>query len=130
MSKTVKFALFGVAGLVLAALFVPGFSQLFSGLLRDSETIIVPAPGAPPGGNESVQVQEFKLVTLLGFDAIPAILDPVFVSMPDAQGWMEPDEQVLGLSINGDHRAYSVRMLSRHEIVNDVVGGMPVAVTW
>ena len=43
---------------------------------------------------------------------------------------MEPDEHVLGLSINGDHRAYSLRMLSSHEIVNDVVGGVPVAATW
>ena len=39
-------------------------------------------------------------------------------------------EQVQGLSVNGDNRAYPIRMLSRHEIVNDVVGGEPVAVTW
>jgi hypothetical protein len=43
---------------------------------------------------------------------------------------IEPDEQVLALSINGESRAYSVPLLSRHEIVNDVVGGVPVAVTW
>lgn len=70
------------------------------------------------------------MVTFLGFDGIPAILDPLFVSAGEANEWMEPDEQVLGLTINGDTRAYSVRMLSRHEIVNDVVGGVPVAVTW
>ena len=45
-------------------------------------------------------------------------------------GWMEAGEQVLGLSVNGEHRAYPIPMLSRHEIVNDVVGGVPVAVTW
>ena len=76
------------------------------------------------------QGQELKLVTVLGYDAISAILDPAFVSVAEAMDWMEPDEQVLGLSINGDHRAYSVRMLSRHEVVNDIVGGTPVAVTW
>ena len=70
------------------------------------------------------------MVTLLGFDAIPAILDPEFVTAAEAEDWMLPDEQVLGLSINGEHRAYSVPLLSRHEIVNDVVGGVPVAVTW
>ena len=43
---------------------------------------------------------------------------------------MDADEQVLRLSINGEHRAYPIRMLSRHEIVNDVAGGVPVAVTW
>jgi len=37
---------------------------------------------------------------------------------------------VIGLSINGDHRAYPINILSTHEIVNDVVGGQLVAVTW
>ncbi len=41
-----------------------------------------------------------------------------------------PDELVLGVSINGDHRAYSTGLLSGHEIVNDTVGGRPIAVTW
>jgi hypothetical protein len=43
---------------------------------------------------------------------------------------MDPDERVIGLSINGDHRAYPLKLLSRHEIVNDTVGGTLVAVTW
>ena len=43
---------------------------------------------------------------------------------------MKSNELVLGLSINGDSRAYPIPMLSSHEIVNDVVGGEPVAVTW
>ena len=73
---------------------------------------------------------ELELITLLGFDAIPAILKPNLVSADEADSRMDPEEQVLGLSINGDHRAYSVPLLSRHEIVNDVVGGVPVAITW
>ncbi len=61
-------------------------------------------------------------------DGIPAIFDPKFttpefVEIPDS-------ELVIGLSIEGDHRAYSVPFLSNHEVVNDVVGGKPVAVTW
>ncbi len=36
----------------------------------------------------------------------------------------------MGLVIDGDARAYPLRMLTRHEIVNDVVGGVPVAVTF
>ena len=79
---------------------------------------------------ESGELKELKLVTLLGFDSIPAILDPDFVPVAEASKWMDPGEQVLGVSIEGDHRAYSVPMLSRHEIVNDVVGGVPIAVTW
>ncbi|MCE2457182.1 MAG: DUF3179 domain-containing protein [Dehalococcoidia bacterium] len=74
--------------------------------------------------------RELKIVTLLPFDAIPAILDPEFVSAEEASEDLEDHNLVLGLSINDDHRAYSIPALSSHEIVNDVVGGKPVAVTW
>ena len=70
------------------------------------------------------------MTTRLGKDAIPAIVAPEFLGAGEAQLQYSPDEQVLGLSINGDNRAYSMPMLSRHEIVNDEVGGVPVAVTW
>ena len=43
---------------------------------------------------------------------------------------MVPTEFVIGLSIDGESKAYPVNILSRHEIVNDVVGGVPVAVTF
>jgi hypothetical protein len=43
---------------------------------------------------------------------------------------MTRTELILGVEIEGDARAYSVPLLSRHEIVNDVVGGKPIAVTW
>ena len=69
-------------------------------------------------------------MTLLRKDAIPAILEPEFLTIAEADEQMKDDELVLGISIEGDSRAYSVNMLSRHEIANDVVGGVPVAVTW
>ena len=37
---------------------------------------------------------------------------------------------VIGLEIQSEAKAYPINVLSRHEIVNDVVGGKPVAVTW
>ena len=36
----------------------------------------------------------------------------------------------MGVSINGEHRAYGTAFLSSREIVNDTVGGRPIAVTW
>ncbi len=60
----------------------------------------------------------------------PSQLKPDFVDADEASIQMEAGERVLGLSINGDHRAYPLNLLSRHEIVNDTVGGVPVAVTW
>ena len=75
--------------------------------------------------------RDFDVITLLPPDAIPAISNPGFYeSLEAADESYGDDDLVLGIEINGDSRAYSVPLLSRHEIVNDVVGGEPVAVTW
>jgi hypothetical protein len=37
---------------------------------------------------------------------------------------------VLGVEQDGEAKAYSISLLSRHEIVNDSIGGQPIAVTW
>ena len=81
-------------------------------------------------GSSSSAPQELKIVTLLGFDGIRSIENPRFVSPDIADETYDPTELVLGVEIEGDVRAYSVPLLSRHEIVNDVVGGKPIAVTW
>ena len=91
-------------------------------LRRPTSTITPPA--------DSEEQDEYALVTLLPKDAIPSIDDPHFYSANAADAEYAPDELVIGVSINGDHRAYSTPLLSRHEIVNDVVGGEPLAVTW
>ena len=62
-------------------------------------------------------------------DGIPSIDDPVFVSLSEA-GDLSPTEPVISLEIDGDARAYPLQILIWHEIVNDVVGGKPVAVTY
>ena len=63
-------------------------------------------------------------------DGIPAIDRPSFVTPADAARWIAPKEPVLALEIKGDARAYPLQILMWHEIVNDVVGGVPVAVTF
>ena len=73
---------------------------------------------------------ETEIRTLLPKDAIPAIDAPEYIGAKDADGFMRPDEMVIGINIKGDKRAYSVPLLSSHEIVNDVVGGSAVSVTW
>lgn len=62
-------------------------------------------------------------------DGIPSIDNPKFVELEWLSG-LGPNEPVIGLEINGDARAYPVGILIWHEIVNDVVGGTPVAVTY
>ncbi|MYB49295.1 MAG: DUF3179 domain-containing protein [Dehalococcoidia bacterium] len=108
----------------LAFLIVPAARYLIWGPDLDVEPVII------PDDSETGENRELEIVRLLGKDAIPAILEPEFVSVSEADQWMSPEEGVLGVSIGGKDRAYPVSMLSRHEIVNDVVGGEPVAVTW
>ena len=122
-------------GILVLVIFVPsirgGLSRTLTSFTSSNETIVVPSgPEGLTGLTDRGDGQALELITLLGFDAIPAILDPEFVTAENAQGQLKPDELVLGLSINGDVRAYSIPMLSAHEIVNDVVGGVPVAITW
>ena len=62
-------------------------------------------------------------------DGIPSIDNPEFVDLGAAQRY-EDTEPVIGLSINGDARAYPLQILMWHEIVNDEVGGIPVSVTF
>ena len=69
-----------------------------------------------------------RIMTVLSYDAIPAIKDPEFVSASEAD--MKDNSPVIGVSFNGESHAYSIYLLNGHEIVNDVVGGVKAATTW
>lgn len=62
-------------------------------------------------------------------DGIPPIDDPVFVEAALAVE-LSPRSPVIALEIDGDARAYPLEVLTRHEIVNDVVSSAPIAVTF
>lgn len=62
-------------------------------------------------------------------DAIPAIDEPRFVAARRAT-FVDAEEPVLGVVIDGQARAYPTWSLNGHEIVNDQIGDTPFAVTW
>ncbi len=64
-----------------------------------------------------------------GKDGIQPIDAPIFQAARD-ENRLADQEAVIGLEINGDARAYPIRLLMWHEIVNDTVGGVPVSVTY
>lgn len=91
-----------------------------------TETVVLRSdPATTP-----IEVRSLRIITLLPKDGIPAIFDPRFVSAAEGAEQLRDNDLVIGVSINGDHRAYGVAFLSSHEIVNDTVGGRPIAVTW
>lgn len=72
-----------------------------------------------------------------GIRAIPAALvetgTPAQVELihkNEHLNFLTSSDRVIGLTINGETRAYPVRVLNRHEVINDTLGGTPVAVTW
>lgn len=63
-------------------------------------------------------------------DGIPALMEPAFLSALDARRFLRPKDRVVGLEIAGDARAYPIRILNWHELVNDTVGDQAILVTW
>jgi hypothetical protein len=61
-------------------------------------------------------------------DGIPALLAPNVVAAPQAD-W-GPDQPVIGVSVNGEARAYPIALLVWHELVNDTLGGSAILVSY
>lgn len=63
-------------------------------------------------------------------DGIPPLDHPKFVTADAAAAWLKDNEPVIAFSSGADARAYPLQILIWHEIVNDLVGGMPVLITF
>ena len=84
-------------------------------------------PSVPPGALEE-NIYPYYNGPSFDRDEIVPVYTPSFLTVGESH--FDPDEMVIGLSINQDSRAYPVGMLQVREMVNDVVGGVPVLVTW
>ena len=62
-------------------------------------------------------------------DGIPALDNPAMLPAAEAD-YLVPWEPVFGIALNGDARAYPLRILDWHEMANDVVGGVPVSLAY
>ena len=62
-------------------------------------------------------------------DGIPSLDNPAMIAAGDAD-YMRDDDLVFGVAINGDLRAYPLRIMGWHEMFNDVIGGVPVALAY
>lgn len=119
-----SFLLFALISLVFAQ---P--TGAFRNLGVDSSNASIPldrvlSGGPPPQG-----------IPALGFSGdwkgvADATVTPEFISQVDADGWLDDIEPVIVMSLNGEHKAYPLQILTWHEIVNDTVGGVPVSVTF
>ena len=75
-----------------------------------------------------VRVEEIQWGGVL-VDGIPALDNPRMI-LPDLADYLLPDESVFGIVVNGDVRAYPLRIMDWHEMANDVIGGVPVSLAY
>jgi len=98
------------------------------------KTEISPTPdsqGTPVPSPTNVRVEddtEYRVPSMMGFDAIAPIYMPSFASAQDAP--MTDTELVMGVAIDGQAKAYPVNVLRFREMVNDELAGWPILVTW
>ncbi|MDZ7844020.1 MAG: DUF3179 domain-containing protein [Anaerolineales bacterium] len=102
------------------------FSSLVTACgLNGSHAVSLPTP-------DRYRLEPGELLLAATEDSIPAIFaeEHLFVSPEMGDREWDDREPVIGILLGGEARAYPVRLLSHHEVVNDLVGGEPVAVTW
>ncbi len=109
--------------LIIVIIFAQRFGIFGQKIDLPGDSVLVPA------GAEGRSVEAF---TFTARDGIRSIDSPSFLTAQEAEerGEMVPTESVIGISLNGESKAYPVNILSRHEIANDTVGGVPIAVTF
>ena len=99
---------------------------------RAAQRTVVPNPSSAVVGTSGPAfdpIRSGEITTVLPEDAIPALVNPTYLTAEQATD-LRPGELVIGVSINGDARAYPLATLSAHEIVDDDIGGQHLAVTW
>jgi len=115
--------------------------------VTDAETPLPPASLAPndsiaPADQPSVapttppvkknvrlpDTNEYYFSQLLAFDGIPPVYDPKFMAANEAP--LIDDELVIGITLDGQAKAYPVTVLSYREMVDDELAGIPILVTW
>lgn len=137
-------ALVGAAYSVASELASPASRSDAGGPASSDEPVAPSANAVPPARDElrvstrgwktdftkhTVPLREFRGGGP-GRDGIPPIDRPKFETVAQADAWLKPLEPVVHLQVGGDARAYPLQVLIWHEIVNDEVGGVPVAVTF
>ena len=136
---------FRSGGWVLALAFV----VTLVGTLWNLSPLLNPKRVPPRGDGRSAASYEFDLKTTLvpkekivsaGMvtDALPPLTEPRTITLAQLSGletvgrgkYLVPSDKVIGVVVNGASRAYPLRVLVWHELVNDTVGGVPILVSY
>ncbi len=79
---------------------------------------------------KDTEIKGHTMYTLLKPGDIPAIFEPEFIPISEADKFYYPEEPLIVVVDGGEARAYSTWHLDHHEIVNDYINGTKITVTW
>lgn len=91
--------------------------------------LLLAADSQAQRGKKTV-IEGHTMTSLLNPGDIPAIFEPEFVSVKEAEKLYYGDEPLLAVADGDEAKAYSIWHLDRHEIVNDYINGKAITVTW
>jgi hypothetical protein len=128
---------------------VSAFALTVAGTLWNLAPLFDPKRARPRGDGRTAASYGFDLTTTLvpkakivsaGMvtDALPPLDEPKSITLPQLSGletigrgkYLVPSDKVIAVALNGAARAYPLRVLVWHEVVNDTVGGIPIVVTY
>jgi hypothetical protein len=98
-------------------------------------------PGSSQGADfdlSDTAVPSNLIVRAMNRDGVRALAAPMMIDADEVDRFnreergkmLVPDDRVIGIEISSDARAYPMRLMRWHEVVNDVVGGEAIAVTY
>jgi hypothetical protein len=115
-----------IAAFLISMLVKPGFV-----LAQQEKQFLDAGKGQPPFDitHHSVPIEEIRSGGPPK-DGIPALNNPKFVTASEGDKFLKKHDKVLAVEYNGVAKAYPIRILNWHEVVNDNFNGKPVVVTW
>ncbi len=122
---------FAFLTLSLAAVWNPGLLSSQKVTIERTPKFIFAGPRQKPfnATRHLIPLSQIQIGTL-SKDDIPALDHPAFITAAQANALLKGSDRVLGVFLNGEAKAYPVRILNWHEAVNDAIGGRPILVSW
>lgn len=107
-------------------------SKTDTGAAENSKPIQI--PGAPGNFTTDFSIYSVDAEEIISGgppkDGIPSLTDPDFVPVEEAAAWIGAGEPVILVEQGNIKKAYPLQVLMFHEIVNDTIAGLPIAVTY